>query len=242
MKKNQKKARLAVLVSGNGSNLQAIQEACKTKRLCAEICLVLSNKPHAKALARAQNAGLPNTVINAQHYPEKGRFDTALCVELQRAAPDWIVLAGYMRILTLTFIQAWKGRIINIHPSLLPKYRGLNTHERVLAAQEQEHGCSVHWVVPELDAGPIITQASFNLKASDTVDSAKEKTQQLEHMLYPLSLAWVLSDPTRFHGTTQRLTNQKPNVDHTVQIIKADRLKKLDAQWRQTSKLPNLFD
>jgi len=177
--------RIAVLVSGRGSNLQALLDAIADGRLDARIVGVFSDKPDAPALARV-GAGLRWT-RDANAYPERAAFDTDLADAVAAAAPDWVVCAGYLRILGDAFVERFRGRLLNVHPSLLPAYRGLRTHARALAAGETEHGASVHFVIPELDAGAVIAQAVVPIHTSDTPQILAARVLQVEHSL----LVWV---------------------------------------------------
>lgn len=170
---------IVVLISGNGSNLQAIIDAE------IPIAAVISNRADAFGLTRAKHAHIPSYVINHKEYPTRDDFDQALIQQIDAFRPDLVVLAGFMRILTPHFVQHYHGRLINIHPSLLPKYKGLDTHQRVLAEKEIEHGISIHYVTAELDGGPIIAQAKLNILPNDTEESLATRIHQLEHELYP---------------------------------------------------------
>lgn len=182
--------RLAVLISGSGTNLQAIIDRIKQGDLDASIALVLSNRADATGLQRAHAAGLTTAVVAHGDYPDRAQFDQAMIKVLDAAAPDTLVLAGFMRILTPAFVRHYAGRLINIHPSLLPRYPGLNTHQRALDAGDVEHGCSIHFVTEELDGGPVIAQAVVPVRPNDTVDSLSKRVQSSEHQLYPLVLGW----------------------------------------------------
>lgn len=186
--------RLAVLISGSGTNLQAIMDAQKAGTLDAEIAVVFSNRASAAGLERAAQAGLPTASLDHRDYPDREQFDQAMIEVLTPYAPDTVVLAGFMRILSAVFVRHYAGRLINIHPSLLPKYRGLNTHARALEAGDSEHGCSIHFVTEELDGGPLIAQAPIEVHANDTVDSLSKRVQQREHLLYPQVLQWRAQD------------------------------------------------
>ena len=176
--------RLAVLASGRGSNLQAILDAIAAGALDAEVVGVFSDKPAAPALRRV--AEPLRWSRKAKDYPDRDAFDAELADAVAASRPDWIVCAGYMRILGDGFVQRFRGRLLNIHPSLLPKYRGLHTHARALAAGDVEHGASVHFVIPELDAGAVIAQAPVPMLAGDSAHSLAERVLQVEH---PLLLA-----------------------------------------------------
>ena len=185
---------LAVLISGSGTNLQAIMDAQKAGTLDAEIAVVFSNRANAAGLERAAQAGIPTASLNHRDYPDREQFDQAMIEVLTPYAPDTVVLAGFMRILSAVFVRHYAGQLINIHPSLLPKYRGLNTHARALEAGDSEHGCSIHFVTEELDGGPLIAQAPIAVHANDTVDSLSKRVQQREHLLYPQVLQWRAQD------------------------------------------------
>ena len=185
---------LAVLISGSGTNLQAIMDAQKAGTLDAEIAVVFSNRANAAGLERAAQAGIPTASLDHRDYPDRELFDQAMIDVLTPYAPDTVVLAGFMRILSAVFVRHFAGRLINIHPSLLPKYRGLNTHARALEAGDSEHGCSIHFVTEELDGGPLIAQAPIAVHANDTVDSLSKRVQQREHLLYPQVLQWRAKD------------------------------------------------
>jgi phosphoribosylglycinamide formyltransferase-1 len=176
--------RLAVLISGNGSNLQAIIDAIDDG-LPAEICVVLSNKADAYGLKRAEQADISTEVLSPKDFADRDAYDQALITRLQEYRPNLIILAGFMWILGPAFVQAFKHRILNIHPSLLPKYPGTNTHERVLAAGEKTHGATVHLVTEVLDEGPIIAQESVSVSPDDTAHSLQHKVHALEHNIYP---------------------------------------------------------
>ena len=174
----------AVFISGNGSNLQAIIEATQNGIIDGKICCVLSNKKEAYGLVRAQEANIPCIVIEHQNFKSREEFDNAIVQSLKEYAPDLVVLAGFMRILTPVFIRPYLGKIINIHPSLLPKYPGLNTHQKVIDNEDAQHGVTVHFVDENLDNGPICAQSSMQVKSKD-VEELKKSIHELEHKLYP---------------------------------------------------------
>jgi len=182
--------RLAVLISGSGTNLQAIMAAIDSGRLNAEIAVVLSNRADAGGLSRARHAGIATEVLDHRQYDSREAFDQAMITALDHYQPGTVVLAGFMRILSPLFVRHYAGQLINIHPSLLPKYRGLHTHARALEAGDSQHGCSIPFVTEELDGGPLIAQAPLDVLANDTVDSLSKRVQQREHLLYPLVLQW----------------------------------------------------
>lgn len=182
---------LAILISGNGSNLQAIIDAIEAGQLNAEIKAVVSNNSEAYGLVRATRHNLHTWVIDDQDYDSRKHYDEVLQHYLESISPDYIVLAGFMRILSPGFIDAFEHRILNIHPSLLPAYKGLNTYQRALDNAETQHGVSIHLVTAELDAGPIILQASYTVEAEDRVEDLQRKGHQLEHQMYPQVLSWL---------------------------------------------------
>ena len=182
--------RLAVLISGTGSNLQAILDAIDAGEMPARVSLVLSNKAAAAGLARAERAGVPAEAIDHRGFPDRAAFDQAMIERIDAHGADTVVLAGFLRVLSPGFVRHYQGRLINIHPSLLPKYPGLNPHARALEAGDREHGCSLHFVTDELDGGPLIAQARFPVAANDTAETLSEKVQAREHRLYPQVLRW----------------------------------------------------
>lgn len=180
--------RVAVLISGGGSNMVALVSSM-TGGHPARPVLVLSNRPGAGGLDRAAALGVPTAVVDHRPYGEdRSAFESALDAALAEAVPDILCLAGFMRVLTPAFVRRWQGRMLNIHPSLLPKYRGLHTHARALAAGDAEHGCTVHEVTAELDDGPILGQARLPVLPDDTAESLAARVLVLEHRLYPLVL------------------------------------------------------
>ncbi len=184
--------RVAILISGSGSNMVALAQSM-TGDHPGRPCLVLSNDPQAGGLAKAQAMGIPTAVV--EHRPFKGdraAFEAALLKVLEGARPDLVALAGFMRVLTGDFVRQFEGRMLNIHPSLLPKYKGLHTHSRAIAAGDTEAGCTVHEVTAELDDGPILGQARVPILPADTPDSLAARILPLEHQLYPLVLRRVL--------------------------------------------------
>jgi phosphoribosylglycinamide formyltransferase-1 len=179
-----KKLKLGVLISGRGSNLQALIDACGNIDYPASIAIVISNEPGVLGLDRARKAGLPALTMPHREFPTKAAFESAVDAALQDAGVDLVCLAGFMRLLTADFVNRWQGRIINIHPSLLPKYRGLDTHARALAAGDPETGCTVHYVVPEMDEGPVILQSAIPILPGDTVEMLAERLLPVEHRTY----------------------------------------------------------
>lgn len=184
---------IVVLISGNGSNLQAIIDACEQKRIDGTIRAVFSNKADAFGLERAREAGIPQHALAASQFASREAFDRELMHEIDAYAPDVVVLAGYMRILSGEFVQHYQGRLLNIHPSLLPKYPGLNTHRQALENGDNEHGTSVHFVTEELDGGPVILQARVPVFDGDDEDEIASRVQAQEHAIYPLVVGWFLN-------------------------------------------------
>lgn len=175
--------KLVVLISGNGSNLQALIDSSKNANYT--IAGVISNKADAYGLVRAKQAGIKSQVLDHKEFASRNEFDLALSKTIDSFEPDLLVLAGFMRILSTEFVQHYAGRTLNIHPSLLPKYPGTNTHQRVIDARDTEHGVSVHFVTEELDGGPVIAQAKIPVTSTDTPESLKNKVAVEEHKLYP---------------------------------------------------------
>ncbi|MCB1852196.1 MAG: phosphoribosylglycinamide formyltransferase [Gammaproteobacteria bacterium] len=181
---------LVVLISGSGSNLQALIDQVAAG-LPAEIRAVVSNRPGVRGLERAQAAGIATRVLDHQAFPDRESYDLALATVLEDFQPQLVVLAGFMRILSPAFVQRFRGRMLNIHPSLLPKFRGLHTHQRALDAGEREHGASVHYVTEELDGGPLILQASVPIEPGDDAEQLAAKVLAKEHIIYPKVIRWV---------------------------------------------------
>jgi phosphoribosylglycinamide formyltransferase-1 len=188
--------RVAILISGSGSNMVRLVESM-TGDHPARPVLVVSNVPDAGGLARARALGVPTAVVDHRAYPDRAAFEDALHDTLASARPDLICLAGLMRVLTAPFVARWQGRMLNIHPSLLPKYRGLDTHARAIAAGDAEAGCSVHEVTPDLDAGPVLGQARVPVLPGDTPQSLAARVLEQEHRLYPEVLRRVVGGDRR---------------------------------------------
>lgn len=188
---------IAILISGNGSNLQAFINAVASGQLQAKISLVISNKPDAAGLQRAADAGIDTLCIDHRDYEHRETFDAALTNALQKHDIDLVILAGFMRILTPVFIEPYLGRLLNIHPSLLPKYPGLHTHQRALDARDEEAGATVHFVTPELDSGPSVIQARVAISDGDTADTLARRINVVEHKIYPLVAQWFMQGRLR---------------------------------------------
>lgn len=184
-----KPCRIVVLISGSGSNLQAIIDSVKEQQ-DVNVVAVISNKADAYGLVRAKQAGIATHYIDHRQYENRQLFDQALMALIDQYQPDLLVLAGFMRILTEAFVNHYLGRLINIHPSLLPKYPGLNTHQRALDANEREHGCSVHFVTPVLDGGPVIIQGVMAIESRMDKQQLEERVHCIEHKVYPIAIKW----------------------------------------------------
>jgi len=189
-----------VLASGVGSNAEALAEACDDGRIDGRLCVVASNRPDPPVLARAADRGLPTLALDHRAYPDRAAFDSALREALLPFEPDLVVLAGFMRILTPAFITPWRGRLVNIHPSLLPLYPGLDTHARAIAAGDREAGATVHFVIEALDAGPAILQARVPIRDDDTPATLAARVQLEEHRIYPLAVRACLGGRLRLAG------------------------------------------
>ena len=182
---------LVILISGNGSNLQSIIDAVEQGGLDARIKAVISNNPEAYGLVRARNHGIPDIVLNHLDFDSRDAFDSELRIILESIDADYILLAGFMRILGPAIIRAFEDKILNIHPSLLPAYKGLNTFHRAMENGEKEHGVSIHLVTAELDDGPVIIQARYPIEVDDKIEDLQRKGHQLEHRMYPKLLHWL---------------------------------------------------
>lgn len=180
---------VVVLISGNGSNLQALLDAQDSSHPL-RISAVISNRADAYGLHRAAQAGVPTQVLDHKQFASREAFDSALIETIDAYQPHLVVLAGFMRILSAGFVQHYAGRLLNIHPSLLPKYKGLDTHRRALEAGEPEHGCSVHFVSAELDGGPVVAQAVLALSPTEPLEQLVQRVHTLEHQLYPMVVRW----------------------------------------------------
>jgi phosphoribosylglycinamide formyltransferase-1 len=200
--------KIVVLISGSGSNLQAIIDALANEEFEAEIAAVISNKPDVLGLERAQKAGIPTSVISHQDFPERPAFDARLMREIEKHQPDLLILAGFMRILTPDFVRRYEGRLLNIHPSLLPKYPGLHTHKRALEAGDAEHGVTVHFVTAELDSGPNIIQAKVKTYQGDTPETLAGRVLTQEHIIYPIAIKWFVEGRLQMHDQKAYLDNE----------------------------------
>jgi len=191
---------IAILISGRGSNMRVIAERAASDTLPVEVCIVASDRAEAPGLTIASTLGLPTESLSPRAFPDRAAFDRALAETVARYRPALIVLAGFMRILTPNFIQPFGDRILNIHPSLLPKYRGLHTHRRALEAGDRLHGASVHFVTEELDGGPVVIQGCVDVRAGDTEQTLSARVQQQEHSIYPQAIAWFAAGRLALRG------------------------------------------
>lgn len=206
------RCRFVVLISGRGSNMCAIIEQARRQQWPAEFVRVISNRPDALGVSWANAQQIPTSIVSHKDFASRQAFDEHLAELIDQEQPDYVLLAGFMRILTPAFVRHYAGRLINIHPSLLPAFGGLHTHERALAAGVGWHGCTVHFVTEEVDGGPIIAQAALPVHATDTSDSLEERVLQLEHQLYPAVVKWLAHGQVELsadghvnvHGVTER--------------------------------------
>lgn len=197
--------KIVILISGRGSNMVAIARACAAEGWPARIVGVIGNRPGAEGLARAAELGLPVRVLDHRVHPDRESFDAALSAEIDALAPDLVVLAGFMRILTDSFVRRYAGRMLNIHPSLLPAFPGLATHRRALAAGVRAHGSTVHFVGAELDDGPILAQSVVEVRDDDTEQTLEARVLEAEHRLYPMAVRWFVEERLQVEGRRVRL-------------------------------------
>ncbi len=183
--------KVGVLISGRGSNLQALLDACADPAFPAEIVLVISNVPAALGLGCAEAAGIPAVIVNHKDFADRASFDAKMDEALRAADVELVALAGFMRLLSTGFVESWRSRMINIHPSLLPAFKGLRTHAQALAAGVKQHGCTVHWVTPDLDDGPTILQGTVPVLEGDTEESLAQRVLEIEHRIYPEALRLI---------------------------------------------------
>ncbi len=203
-----KKLSLAILISGGGSNLQAIIDAIKNNKLDAQIEVVISNQVSASGLDRAARENITTYVIEHKSYPSRGAFDQAMTQVIDAVKADLVVLAGFMRILSKPFIEHYQHRLINIHPSLLPKYKGLNTHQQVIDNNDKFHGASVHFVNQELDSGPIVIQAEMPVLATDNAETLAARVLIEEHQIYPMVIQMIAEGRLSFDKNQLNLDNE----------------------------------
>lgn len=204
--------RIVVLISGRGSNLEALVASSRQEAWPAEVVAVVSNRPEASGLAWAQSQGISTRVVDHRTHVDRAAFDAALAEAIDDCAPDLVVLAGFMRILGDAFVRRYEGRLLNIHPSLLPAFAGLHTHQRALDAGCTVAGATVHFVTPELDHGPIVAQAVVPVRSGDTAVSLSERVLAAEHQLYPLAVRWFVQDRLRVQGLRVVQTAGEPQT------------------------------
>ena len=202
--------RVAVLISGRGSNLQALINACAEPAFPAAIDLVISNKPEARGLALAETASVATRIVNHRDFADRPSFEAALTAALGEAGVDLVCLAGFMRLLSADFVERWRNRLINIHPSLLPAFKGLHVHQRVIEAGVRITGCTVHFVGPEMDDGPIIVQAAVPVAADDTPEGLAERVLAAEHRCYRLALRLIAEGRVAVAGNVVTITGGDP--------------------------------
>ena len=212
--------RTAVLVSGSGSNLQAIIDASVRGGLGVSLDLVLSDRPGVGALERATRAGIPTCIVPAAPGGDRSAFQAGIRRALDDLQPDLVVLAGFLRILDAATVSAYGGRMLNVHPSLLPRYPGLHTYRRVLANGDRTHGATVHFVIPELDAGPGIIQYRIAVRPEDTEETLRQRVQRGEHQIYPRAVAWLAAGRAVFREGSVWLDGQR--LEHPVVVDEAD--------------------
>lgn len=210
--KEEQKPRIVVLISGSGSNMAAIADAVKQGDIDAEISAVICNRPEAPGLQKAKDRDIETQVIDHKEFASREDFDVALMRCIDDYQPDLVVLAGFMRILTADFVIRYHGRMLNIHPSLLPKYQGLNTHQRALDAGDEQHGVTVHFVTEELDGGPNVIQAVVPVYDGDDATSLQQRVHSQEHVIYPIAVKWFVNGRLTMKGNDAQLDgNILPN-------------------------------
>lgn len=211
-----RRARAVVVLSGQGTNFRALHDATLRGDLPLDLVAVASDRAHAPGLALARERGVRALALDPKAYADRGAFDLALAAAIDAEAPDWVFLAGYMRILSAPFVTRFAGRLLNIHPSLLPEYPGLHTHRRALADGREVHGCTVHFVTAELDGGPPIAQSRVRVERGDTEETLSARVQVAEHILYPTVARWAAQGRLRWNGGRPEL-DSAPLV-HPVQL------------------------
>ncbi|MEW9582045.1 phosphoribosylglycinamide formyltransferase [Paraburkholderia sp. DGU8] len=202
--------KLVILISGRGSNMEAIVRACSDEGWPAQVAAVIANRPDAAGLAFAASHGIATAVVDHREFPERASFDAALAREIDGFAPDLVVLAGFMRVLTAGFVDRYAGRMLNVHPSLLPSFPGLKTHQQALDAGVRLHGASVHFVTSRLDHGPIVAQAAVPVETGDTPATLAERVLATEHIIYPRAVRWFVEGRLALDGLRVTLTPPEP--------------------------------
>jgi phosphoribosylglycinamide formyltransferase-1 len=223
---------LVILISGRGSNMEAIVRACERERWPARVAAVIANRPDAVGLAFAASRRIPTVVVDHRQFSERAAFDAALSVEIDRFEPDLVVLAGFLRVLTDAFVERYTGRMLNVHPSLLPSFPGLKTHQQALDAGVRVHGATVHFVTPALDHGPIVVQSALPVRADDDAATLAARVLETEHVIYPRAVRWFVegrlaldrlrvklappSSGTDTSGPQWLFLDEAVNADHTA--------------------------
>ncbi|TDN68669.1 phosphoribosylglycinamide formyltransferase [Paraburkholderia sp. BL10I2N1] len=211
--------KLVILISGRGSNMEAIVRACSRERWPAEVAAVIANRPDAAGLAFAASQGIATTVVDHRQFPDRDSFDAALAREIDGFSPDLLVLAGFMRVLTPGFVDRYAGRMLNVHPSLLPSFAGLKTHQQALDAGVRLHGASVHFVTSQLDHGPIVIQSAVPVLSGDDAAALAARVLVTEHVIYPRAVRWFVEGRLALDGLRVTLTPPEPQwlfADHTA--------------------------
>jgi phosphoribosylglycinamide formyltransferase-1 len=204
--------KLVILISGRGSNMQAIANACARERWPAQVAAVIANRPDAAGLQFAASQGIPTAVVDHRQFPDRQSFDIALANMIDAYAPDLLVLAGFMRVLTDGFVERYAGRMLNVHPSLLPSFPGLKTHQQALDAGVRVHGASVHFVTPRLDHGPIVAQSAVPVRAGDDATALAARVLATEHRIYPRAVRWFVEGRLALDGERVVLTPPEPQA------------------------------
>ena len=213
------KKRTAILISGRGSNMMSLVEAAARPGYPAEIVAVIANRPDAAGIPWADSRGLPTRIVDHKAYPNRPAFEAALQTALVEVRAEMVCLAGFMRVLTPGFVGVWQGRMLNIHPSLLPSFKGLHTHEQALAAGVKVAGCTVHFVVPEMDAGPIVAQAAVPVHHADTAETLARRILALEHVIYPDALRLVASGVAHMQGDRVVFQGTEGSINQSARVI-----------------------
>jgi phosphoribosylglycinamide formyltransferase-1 len=203
---------IVILISGRGTNMEAIVRACAEQGWPARVAAVLSNRPDAEGLKFAAEQGIAAGVVDHRQYPDRESFDKALAKAIDAHAPDLVVLAGFLRILTPEFVEHYAGRMLNIHPSLLPCFPGLHTHRQALEAGVKIHGVTVHFVTAALDHGPIVIQAALDVQPADTPETLAERVLAIEHEIYPRAVGWFVDDRLRIRDGVVRVEPPEPQL------------------------------
>lgn len=202
--------KIVILISGRGSNMEAVVRACAREGWPARVQAVIANRPDAAGLGFAQANGIETIVVDHRQFESRASFDTALAREIDRCAPDLVVLAGFMRVLTDAFVERYAGRMLNVHPSLLPCFAGLRTHQQALDAGVRVHGASVHFVTPTLDHGPIVAQGAVPVLAGDDAAALAARVLAVEHVIYPRAVRWFIEGRLSIEGERVALTPSEP--------------------------------